>query len=475
MQRVLVLVGDAAEELDAMYPIFRMREAGYAADVAALTKRDVQLVIHDFDPQSDAYTEKNGRKLPVDVTFAEVDPSDYIGLIHPGRPGAGVHPHRPGRAPDHGVLLRARPAGRHGLPRPQVPAVYGLLRGRRTAAFGPLAGDMENAGATVVDAPDVVDGNMVSCRGLAGPPRVVARVRQRARARDRPGLSTGQMSAPGNRLAAPTAGAMSPGRIVDVAGRPVRVHEVGSGPAVILLHGSGPGTTAAAAWGPLAAALAGGRRVIAPDFFGFGASVGPTGRAAWTEQVLGVLEVLDVERFAVVGNSMGGAIALSLAVARPEAVTCVVGIGTLGIDMPLPDGLDDLWAYEPSRSAARALLELLMHDPASIACDAVDARLRATLEPGPRAAFAAMFPRPRERWVRDLALSEAELASIAVPVLLVHGAQDRVVPLRDSTLPLLGILRDVRAHVFGGVGHASPVERPAELHRLLTVFLEDHD
>jgi protease I len=48
---------------------------------------------------------------------------------------------------------------------PQVPAVYGLLRGRTTAAFPPLTGDMENAGATVVDGPDVVDGNMVSCRG----------------------------------------------------------------------------------------------------------------------------------------------------------------------------------------------------------------------------------------------------------------------------------------------------------------------
>jgi len=53
----------------------------------------------------------------------------------------------------------------------------------------------------------------------------------------------------------------------------------------------------------------------------------------------------------------------------------------------------------------------------------------------------------------------------------VHGAQDRVVPLESSALPLLGLLRDVRAHVFGGVGHASPVERPAELARLLTTFL----
>ena len=86
-----------------------------------------------------------------------------------------------------------------------------------------------------------------------------------------------------------------------------------------------------------------------------------------------------------------------------------------------------------------------------------------------------MFPPPRDRWVRDLALSAAELASIAAPVLLVRGTRDRVVPLRDSTLRLLDLLPDVRAHVFGGAGHASPVERPAELHRLLTAFLEDHD
>jgi protease I len=164
-QKVLVLVGDAAEELDAMYPIYRLREAGYIADVAALTRRDVQLVIHDFDPGSDAYTEKNGRKLPVDITFAEVDPADYVGLVIPGgrapeyiRTDADVR-----RITEH-FFEKDLPVGTicHG---PQVPAVYGLLRGRTTAAFPPLRGDMENAGATVVDEPDCVDGNMVSCRG----------------------------------------------------------------------------------------------------------------------------------------------------------------------------------------------------------------------------------------------------------------------------------------------------------------------
>jgi protease I len=165
MPRALMLTGDAAEELDVMYPLYRIREAGWDVDVAALTRRDVQLVIHDFDAGSDAYTEKYGRKLPVDLMFSEVDVERYAALVIPG-----------GRAPEYirtdpdvrriteHFFERDLPVGTicHG---PQVPAVYGLLRGRRTAAFPPLAGDMENAGASFVDAPDVVDGNMVSCRG----------------------------------------------------------------------------------------------------------------------------------------------------------------------------------------------------------------------------------------------------------------------------------------------------------------------
>ena len=164
MQRVLVLVGDAAEELDAMYPIFRMREAGYAADVAALTKRDVQLVIHDFDPESDAYTEKNGRKLPVDVTFAEVDPSDYIGLIIPG-----------GRAPEYirndvdaqrivrHFMTEDQPVAAlcHG---PLLRAAAGALSGRRSAAYPALAPDVVAAGGEFVDGAAVVDGQLFTGR-----------------------------------------------------------------------------------------------------------------------------------------------------------------------------------------------------------------------------------------------------------------------------------------------------------------------
>jgi protease I len=165
MARVLILTGDAAEELDSMYPIFRLREGGHEAIVAAPTTRPVKLVVHDFEPGWDAYTEKPGHQLPVDLAFSAVRPEEYDALVIPG-----------GRAPEY---LRIDPEVprivthffEHGLPvgtichGPQVPAALGLLRGRKTAAFPPLRADMAQAGATFVDGPDVVDGAMVSCRG----------------------------------------------------------------------------------------------------------------------------------------------------------------------------------------------------------------------------------------------------------------------------------------------------------------------
>ena len=245
----------------------------------------------------------------------------------------------------------------------------------------------------------------------------------------------------------------------------------GSGPPVLLLHGSGPGTTAAA-WAPLVAALAPRHRVIAPDLLGFGTAPRPTGslRSAWTAQALELIDSLGISSFAVVGNSAGGAIALALARARPLAVTRVIAVGSMGHPMTLPAGLDELWSYStPSLQAARALLQLINFEPGAATAEAVEARHAATLA---QPWYPELFPAPRQRWVDDLALSRDELAAISAPVLLVHGAQDRVVPLRDGFLPLLDVLPDVRGHVFGRCGHASPLEHADEFNQLLTTFLE---
>lgn len=263
---------------------------------------------------------------------------------------------------------------------------------------------------------------------------------------------------------------------LDVDGAPtsVHVHEAGSGPAVLLLHGSGPGTTGAGAWSVTMEALGDDHHFVAPDQAGFGrtplSSGTRGGLTAWTDQAGALMEALGHRSYAVVGHSMGGAVALALAAARPDRVTHVVGIGTMGAPgAPLSPDLDALWAAPPTAEGARDMLGRLFLDRALVTEDAVAARAEAMRRGAD--AFAALFPPPRERWVEDLTLDRATLAAVRAPVLLVHGAEDRVTPLAESALALLPHLHDVRLHVLGRCGHAPPVERPAELQQQLRTFL----
>jgi 2-hydroxymuconate-semialdehyde hydrolase len=111
-------------------------------------------------------------------------------------------------------------------------------------------------------------------------------------------------------------------------------------PPVLLLHGSGPGVTASANWRPIIPALAADRRVVAPDQLGFGRTATGErrtyGRTAWTEHALAVLDTLGIGTVDIVGNSMGGAIGLSIAVARPQAVRRLVLMGSVGWRWPSP-------------------------------------------------------------------------------------------------------------------------------------------
>jgi protease I len=160
-----MLAGDAAEDLEIYYILYRLREAGYAVDVAAPSRRTMRTVVHDFEPDSDAYVEKPGRRLDPDLAFSDVEPERYVGVVIPG-----------GRAPEYirvdpdvkrivaHFFENDLPVGHmcHGV---QVPAAAGYIRGRRVSAFPPLAADIEAAGGEFVEDKDVVDGNMVSATG----------------------------------------------------------------------------------------------------------------------------------------------------------------------------------------------------------------------------------------------------------------------------------------------------------------------
>jgi pimeloyl-ACP methyl ester carboxylesterase len=265
------------------------------------------------------------------------------------------------------------------------------------------------------------------------------------------------------------------GRIVQTGSWHTNLLEAGQGSPVIFIHGSGPGVTAYANWRSILPALAPQFRVIAPDMYGFGFSERPANFvcdvSAWTIQLFDLMDALDIEKADLVGNSFGGALALAAASARPERVRRLVLSGSVGVSFPLPAGLDAVWGYEPSLVAMKGLLDLFAYDRHLVTDELAELRYRASIEPGFQESFSALFPKPRQRWVNALALDDAAISALEHETLIVHGREDKVIPLENS-YRLMELIPNAQLHVFGRCGHWTQIERLKEFCGLLIQFLQ---
>lgn len=266
------------------------------------------------------------------------------------------------------------------------------------------------------------------------------------------------------------------GRQIVAAGISTNYHDVGAGRPVLLIHGSGPGVTAWANWRLALPELAKSCRVIAPDMVGFGYTERPEGIAygidAWVDHALGLLDALGIEQTDLVGNSFGGAIALALAIRHPERVRRLVLMGSVGVPFDITPELDAAWGYEPSLAAMRALLDIFAWDRSLVTDELAELRYQASIRPGFQESFAAMFPAPRQRWVDAMTSAEADIRALRHRTLVIHGRDDRVIPLANS-LTLNQWIDDSQLHVFGRSGHWVQIEHSADFNRLVASFLAD--
>ena len=240
------------------------------------------------------------------------------------------------------------------------------------------------------------------------------------------------------------------------------LHDVGSGQPVVLLHGSGPGVTAWANWRTILPELSKARRVIAPDLVGFGFTERPEGISyglqTWVDHVIGVLDALKLDRVDLVGNSLGGAIALALAIKVPQRVRRLVLMGTGGPKTAITEGLEAVWGYQPSVENMRAVLNYLAYDRSRVTDDLAKLRYEASVRPGHHESFAAMFPSPRQARLDELSIPDDELQSIPHETLLVHGRDDQVMPV-ETSIRLNRLLKSSQLHVFGKCGHWVQIEQ----------------
>jgi len=263
-------------------------------------------------------------------------------------------------------------------------------------------------------------------------------------------------------------------RTIDAGGIETSYLEAGAGETVVMLHGSGPGVSATANWQHNIGTLSQRFRVLAPDIVGFGGTERPDdvvySLRGWTDHIWAFLDAHGIEKTAIVGNSLGGRIALQMATDCPDRITKMVLMGAPGVGMTLTDGLAALRAYEPSHDAMRDLLRnYFAVDPAMITDELVAIRYEASIADGAYEAYRAMFLDPRHAGSK-LGITEDEVRAIATSTLLVHGREDKVVPVQVS-VTMLGLLPNADLHVFSSCGHWTQIERADEFSALVSDYL----
>ena len=265
-------------------------------------------------------------------------------------------------------------------------------------------------------------------------------------------------------------------RSVQAAGITTNYHDVGDGFPALFIHGSGPGVSAWANWRLVMPALTERLRVIAPDMAGFGFSERPAGIRydldTWVAQAIGLLDALGLEQADVVGNSFGGALALAMAIRHPQRVRRLVLMGSVGVPFDITEGLDAVWGYTPSFENMRRIMDYFAWDRSLVNDELAELRYRASIRPGFQESFGAMFPAPRQRWVDALASREEHIRALPHETLIVHGRDDRVIPLLTS-LTLAEWIDRSQLHVYGRCGHWTQIEHAARFAKLVGDFLTE--
>lgn len=270
---------------------------------------------------------------------------------------------------------------------------------------------------------------------------------------------------------------------VTLGTRQIHVAEFGAGTPLLMLHGGGPGASGLSNYVRNIGALARHFRVLVPDLPGYGQSskqvdaADPFGDLAAAMQ--GLLDALDVESAHLVGNSLGGACALRLALDAPQRVSRLVlmGPGGIGISQGQPtDGLKRLLGYYagegPSFDKLRTFIcQDLVFDASQVSDAVLQERYAASIDPEVVANPPLRAPKDLAAFKRLDFLLDARLATLPTPTLVMWGLEDRVNPPAGAAA-LQQRMPACDTVLLSRTGHWVQWERAAEFNAFVTGFLQ---
>jgi len=263
---------------------------------------------------------------------------------------------------------------------------------------------------------------------------------------------------------------------IDVDGVKIHYQEKGTGTPLVLIHGY---TSSTYSWKDVFDPLSKSFHVIAVDLKGFGLSEKPDGdytRRAQATLVAHLLAQLNIEKAWLCGNSMGGEVALNVAVANPQRVAGLILIDSAGVEVPGSGSLAPSYLLIPvvgrvltalalrSDKLVREGLEKSFYDRSKITNDRVAAYyLPLKTRGGQLAALrartqAGQFP------------VEPELGRINVETLILWGAQDALIPVTAGH-KLNALIKNSKLVTFENCGHLPQEEMPARVAAEITQFI----
>jgi pimeloyl-ACP methyl ester carboxylesterase len=277
----------------------------------------------------------------------------------------------------------------------------------------------------------------------------------------------------------------APTRWVDVNG--VRVHCLiagGNGSPVVLLHGGGI-DSASFTYSHIIGSLAEERDVFAPDWPGYGHSDKPDlgyAMGFYVDFLERLMDALDLERASLVGLSMGGGAALGFALRSPQRVEKLVLVDSYGLGSNVPWGrLGYLFVRAPllneltyallrrSRTMIRWSLYGLVYDRQRVTEAMVEETGRLLEDPRAGRAWSS-FQKQEVGWGGLRTDFSDRLKGLVMPTLVVHGAQDRAVPVAWARRAQERI-PDCELRVFSECGHLPPREHSEEFAGVVGRFL----
>jgi len=256
-------------------------------------------------------------------------------------------------------------------------------------------------------------------------------------------------------------------------GYEINVAQAGAGPSVVFIHGSGPGASGISNFRMNSAAfIEAGFHVVLPDLIGYGASSKPTGidytLALFSDSLHGALRAAGVEKATLVGNSLGGGIAIQIALDHPDFVEKLILMSPGCIEereiyfaMPgIKKMVSDFGGPDFSVEDQRRLVTNLVYDPRHVT-DALVAERFAVARTQPKDVIARMrTPNLQPR-----------LGELHMPILGFWGLQDEFLP-ESGARYFLQQCENARFMTFNKVGHWVQVERAAEFNRYAIGFLK---